>query len=212
MTSREWIDISVPVRDGMVCWPGDPPPRIEQKLAMPRGDSMNLSFATMGLHTGTHMDAPLHFVDGAASIDRMPFAATVGRARVIEIRDQVSVKAAEIEPYGLKRGERVLFKTRNSQRDWPSREFFQDYVGVSLDGARMLAACGVQTIGIDYLSVGVFGAEGEETHRVLLGAGIWIIEGLDLSKIQPGEYELICLPLRVIGAEGAPARAILARV
>ena len=204
-----WIDISVPLRSGMVHWPGDPGVRIERTLAIERGDSMNLSAVSMCLHSGTHMDAPLHFLAGAPDLDRMPLTASVGRARVIELPAAQSIGPAELAPHAIRPGERILFKTSNSRRCWTTDEFVEDYVAISPEGARHLAECRVQTLGIDYLSIGQPGPEGEETHRILMSAGIWIIEGLNLSAIDPGDYDLICLPLKVLASDGAPARAIL---
>ncbi len=204
-----WIDISVPLRTGMVHWPGDPDVHIERTHRLDRGDGMNLSAASMSLHTGTHMDAPLHFLEGGAALDRMPLDATIGPARVIEIRDTVSIKPEELAAHDIRRGERILFKTANSGRCWKSQEFVANFVYISKEAARFLADRGIRTAGIDYLSVGSPEADGDETHRILLGAGIWIIEGLDLSAVEAGNYELICLPLKIAGSDGAPARAIL---
>jgi len=142
-------------------------------------------------------------------MDRMPLDATVGRARVIEIQDPVSIKPNELDPHRVGRGERVLFKTRNSSLGWWTQDFIEDFVYVSQEAARYLADREVRTVGVDYLSVGGFRRDGVETHQALLGAGIWVIEGLDLSRVEPGEYELICLPLKVEDGDGAPARAIL---
>lgn len=210
MTSP-WIDISVPLRSGMVHWPGDAGVRIERTLAIERGDSMNLSTVSMCLHSGTHMDAPLHFLAGAPGLDRLPLTTTVGPARVIELPGAVSIGRAELEPHVIRPGERVLLRTSNSRRCWSTDEFIADYVCVSRDGAQYLSECRIQALGIDYLSIGAPGPEGEETHRILMTAGIWIIEGLNLSEVEPGGYELICLPLKVLDADGAPARAILRR-
>jgi arylformamidase len=204
-----WIDVSVPLRSGMVHWPDNPPVSIERMLDMERGDVANVSKISMGSHTGTHMDGLLHFVRGGKGLDEMPLDATIGPARVIEIRDPESVKAEELRPHGIRRGERVLFKTRNSTRSWPSEGFIEDFVYVSQGAARYLAACEVRTVGIDYLSVGGFRKDAIETHRALLEAGIWVIEGLDLSGVETGEYELICLPLKIERSDGAPARALL---
>ena len=204
-----WIDVSVPLRSGMVRWPDNPPVEIQRTLDVERGDVATVSRLSMGSHTGTHMDAPLHFVRGGDGLDRMPLDATVGPARVIGIEDPVSVKREELEPYGIGRGERVLFKTRNSARRWWAEDFMEDFVYVSEGAALYLAELGVRTVGVDYLSVGGFLQDGVETHQALLGAEIWVIEGLDLSQIEPGEYELICLPLKVEDGDGAPARAIL---
>ena len=208
-TGEGWIDASVPLRSGMVHWPDNPPVRIERMLDMKRGDVANVSMISLGSHTGTHMDAPIHFVRGGEGMDRMPLDATVGRARVIEIRDPIAIKLDELDPHGIGRGERVLFKTQNSSRRWWAEDFVEDFVYVSQEAARYLADRGVKTVGVDYLSVGGFHKDGVETHQALLGAGIWVIEGLYLSGVEPGEYELVCLPLKVEDGDGAPARAIL---
>jgi arylformamidase len=158
------------------------------------------------------MDAPVHFFRAGKGIDTMPFTATIGRVRVIEIHDPLSIKPEELSPYQLQRDERVLFKTQNSARCWQTDDFVKDFVYISQEAARYLAAQQVQTVGVDYLSVGGFFKDGAETHHALLGAGIWIIEGLNLSNIAPGTYEMICLPLKIEGSDGAPARAILRSV
>lgn len=207
--TQHWIDISVPLYSGMVHWPDNPPCEIEQTMSIASGDACNLSRLSMGVHTGTHMDAPLHFIKDGKSIDTLPFEATVGSARVLEISDPQAVKVAELEPYAIQPGERILFKTSNSTRAWQSPTFVEDFVYISHEAAQYLAEKRVQTVGVDYLSVGGYRIDGPETHRALLGAGIWIIEGLNLSTVQVGTYELLCLPLKMMGAEGAPARAIL---
>jgi arylformamidase len=193
----------------MVHWPGDPPVQIKRVHDLDRGDSHNLSEISMGSHTGTHMDAPLHFLQKGISIDRMPLDATVGRARVIEIQDNESIKREELLSHRIRRGERILFKTRNSSRVWQTGTFVEDFVFISNEAAHFLVECGVRAIGIDYLSIGGFKRGGSEVHRTLLQGGVWIIEGLDLSSVSPGRYELICLPLKLEQADGAPARAIL---
>jgi arylformamidase len=177
-----WIDISVPISSGMVHWPDDPGVSVERVQDLSRGDAANVSKLELGAHTGTHMDAPRHFLaDGAA----------------------------ELETHRLRAGERVLFLTRNSERCWNNNQFVEDFVYISAAAAQFLVQRHVRTVGIDYLSVGGYVHDGVETHRILLGAGIWLIEGLNLSAVKPGAYELVCLPLRVAGADGAPARAIL---
>ncbi len=206
---NDWIDISVTLHTGMVRWPDNPPVQIERTLDIDHGDVCNVSTIAMGSHTGTHMDAPLHFLQTGKGIAEMPLDATLGSARVIEIRDTESIKPAELHPHAIQRGERVLFKTQNSTRCWKTDTFVEDFVYISQEAARYLAELGVRTVGVDYLSVGGYTKDGVETHRALLEAGIWIIEGLDLSQVQPGTYELICLPLKVTRADGAPARAII---
>lgn len=209
--SHDWIDVSVPVRSGMVHWPDDPEVEIERLADMADGSAANLSLITMGTHTGTHIDAPLHFLPKGASVDAMPLAAVIGPARVVEVGAARSIGAADLANRNIQPGERILFKTSNSDRCWRTDEFVQDFVGLSPEAARYLVDRGVRTVGIDYLSIGGYTEEGDNTHQVLLGAGVWVIEGLDLSAVTPGQYEMICLPLRLVGAEGAPARAVLRR-
>jgi len=209
MAANGWIDVSVPLRSGMVHWPDNPPVQIERTLSIEHGDVANVSKISMGAHTGTHMDGPIHFVREGQGLDEMPLTATIGRARVIEIRDPGSIKLDELHPHRLQRGERILFKTQNSARRWSSEDFMEDFVYISQGAARYLADRGIQTVGVDYLSVGGFRKDGEETHLALLEAGTWVIEGLELSEVEPGEYELICLPVKIERSDGAPARAIL---
>ncbi|MGH3149100.1 MAG: cyclase family protein [Rubrobacter sp.] len=209
MEANGWIDVSVSLRSGMVHWPDNPPVKIERMLDIECGDAANVSKISMGSHTGTHMDAPLHFVREGIGLDEMPLDATIGRARVIEVNDPVSIKPCDLRRHEIRSGERILFKTRNSTRAWQTNGFVEDFVYISKEAARYLAAWNIRTVGIDYLSVGGYLRDGVETHRALLEAGIWVIEGLDLSQVEPGEYELICLPLKVERSDGAPARAIL---
>ena len=209
MITEDWIDVSVPLRTGMVHWPDNPPVSIERVQDIERGDVANVSRLSLGVHTGTHMDAPVHFIRTGRGIDTMPLSATIGLARVIEIRDPESIKPEELRPYQIQPSERILFKTRNSARCWQTDDFVEDFVYISQEAARYLAEQQVQTVGVDYLSVGGFFKDGVETHHALLGAGIWIIEGLNLSNVEPGIYELICLPLKIEGSDGAPSRAVL---
>jgi arylformamidase len=210
--SSTWIDISVPLCDGMVTWPGDTPVEIRRTMEKDKGDPVTMSDLRMSAHTGTHMDAPLHYLAGAASLDELPLDAVVGPARVIRIEDPHAVGVDELRGQDFQPGERVLFQTRNSERCWRSETFVEDFVYISAAAASYLVERRVQTVGIDYLSVGGYVHDQEETHHVLLGAGIWIIEGLDLSGVEPGDYELICLPLKLAGGDGAPARAVLRRL
>lgn len=193
----------------MAHWPDNPEIRIDKMLDMDRGDVCNVSVLSFGSHTGTHMDAPLHFIKKGKSLDQMPFEATIGPARVLEIKHKEAVTVEEIVPYKIKAGERILFKTRNSRHSWNTDEFDEDFVYISKEAASYLAEKKVMTVGIDYLSVGGFRKDGVETHRALLGAGIWVIEGLNLGKIKAGRYELCCLPIKVLKSDGAPCRALL---
>lgn len=209
MARGEWIDISVPIRDGMVRWPGDPAVRVHRIHAIEHGDEVNLTQLSMSAHTGTHMDAPLHYLPGADSMDALPFTATIGHARVVAVETPGPIAWHILESADIQAGERLLLKTRNSDRLWPGREFDPRFTALSLEAARWLATLQIRLLGIDYLSVGPYHGEGAEVHRALLGAGIWILEGLNLMAVEPGQYELICLPLRLAGADGAPARALL---
>jgi arylformamidase len=190
-------------------WPGDPEVAVKRSLDMNRGDACNLTTLSASAHTGTHVDAPLHFLRDGASMDSMPLDALIGPARVIGIEDSVAIGVEELKAAGLRHGDRVLFRTRNSDRRLLSGPFVDDFVYLSASGARYLVETGVRAVGIDYLSIGGLHHDLIETHVELLKAGIWIIEGLDLTATAPGDYEMICLPLRIAGAEGAPARAIL---
>lgn len=205
----EWIDVSVPLYTGMAHWPNNPPVRIEPVMSIPKGDTANVSLLSMGSHTGTHMDSPHHFFEDGVSIDRMPLEATVGPARVIEIADDESVTRAELEQHSPRRGERLLIKTQNSTRCWTTDTFVEDFVYVSADAATYLAECGIRTLGVDYLSVGGYFHDGVATHHALLGAGIWVVEGLNLSQVRPGSYDMVGLPLKIRGGDGAPSRVIL---
>ena len=205
----DWIDVTVPVRSGMVHWPGDPAFHIERIQDQLKGDVCTVSQVRMGVHTGTHMDAPLHFLKDGISIDQIPLDAVIGPARVIPIQDRTAIRREELEKHEIEARGRVLFKTANSDHLWSKDEFDEGFIYIAHDGAEYLAERGVTTVGVDYLSVGGFSKDAVETHETLLGAGIWVIEGLDLSGVEPGLYELICLPLKLMGAEGSPARAVL---
>lgn len=204
-----WIDVSVPLRNGMHTWPGDPPIYFTTHVSTAKGDVCNVSAVTMSSHVGTHMDAPLHFLHGAKTMDDLPWDAVIGPARVVEIHDKTAIKPAELKKLKLKKGERLLFKTRNSTKSWAKPEFDKDFVYIAKEGAQYLVDCGIQTVGVDYLSVGGFYKDGIETHHILLGAEVWIIEGLDFSKVKPGNYDLLCLPIKYHARDGAPARCLI---
>jgi arylformamidase len=201
----EIIDVSVPVGPGMVTYPGDPPVVLERVSSIADGAGYNLSRLDFGVHSGTHVDAPLHFVDGAASAGMLPLDVLIGPALVVDVTAaEGSLGGADLGsvPDGV---ERVLLKTRNSEL-WARESFSADFVSLNAEGARVLVEHGVRLVGIDYLSIG-----DADAHRVLLEAGVIAVEGLDLRGVDPGEYQLICAPLKLVGAEGAPARALLIR-
>lgn len=207
---KKWIDVSVPVRTGMVHWPDNPGVRVERFFEIGKdGKPCNLSVVSMTVHTGTHMDSPLHFIKNGKTMDALPFDATVGPCRVIEVKDTESIKVEHLKGQRLKAGERILFKTRNSKRSWKTDKFDENFIYISKEAAAFLAKAKIRTVGVDYLSVGGYFKDGIETHLEILGAGIWIIEGLNLEKIKPGRYELMCLPVKMEGCDGAPARALL---
>lgn len=206
-----WIDISVPIHEGMHEWPGDHPLRIQAVADVEKGDAYSLSRAEMTWHVGTHMDAPGHFVRGGARIDTFPPDTGVGRARVIAIRDPKQVTARELARHGVRAGERLLFKTRNSTRAWASPGFTRDFVALAPDAARFLADRRVRLVAIDYLSVDPFDSVSMAAHHALLGAGVWVVEGVNLAGILPGRYDLICLPLRIVGGDGSPCRVLVKR-
>jgi arylformamidase len=203
------IDITMPLEHGMVRWPGDPEVIIELQASIEKGSVCNVTRLAMSAHTGTHMDAPRHFLENGVTMEEMPLDATVGVCRVLPIEDPVCVRKAELEAFAIQPGERILFRTANSSRGYGHRMFHDDFVYVSNEAAKYLVDRRVRTVGVDYISIGGFHRDLVRTHLTILGAGIWVIEGLDLSAVEPGVYELLCLPLRMIGADGAPARAIL---
>jgi arylformamidase len=207
----EWLDVSIPITPAMHAWPDSPPTTVTPHLAIAQGDVCNVSTIHFNSHCGTHMDAPLHFLAKGVSMDALPWDAVIGPARLIEVTDSESIKPAALRRLKLKAGARVLFKTRNSTRSWKKPGFDKDFVYISKEAAAYLVDCGVQTVGVDYLSVGGFYKDGIETHHILLGAGMWIIEGLDFRKARPGNHDLLCLPLRLLGADGAPARCLIRR-
>ncbi len=204
-----FIDISIPISPGMITWPGDPPVDISRMRDQGQGDDATVSRLSMGAHTGTHMDSPVHFLADGAGMESMPLEAVLGVCRVIEVADEHSISRESLEVHTIREGERILLKTRNSTSRWWETSFNKNFVYISAVAAHYLASLRIMTIGIDYLSVGGFYHDGVATHRALLEAGIWVIEGLDLTRVNPGCYTLYCLPLKIDRGDGAPARAVL---
>ena len=206
-----WIDVTVPIRDAMVRWPGNPEVRIDRtEKRTADGGVSRVSALALGSHTGTHVDAPVHFGVNELGVDALPLDSLIGPARVVALESPAAITRADLAPLDIARGERLLLKTRNSARCWATDEFVSDYVYVTPDAAAYLVERGVRTVGVDYLSVGGR-TDGAITHRVLLQAGVSILEGLDLRSVSPGPYDLVALPLRIAGGDGAPARAVLRR-
>ena len=207
-----WYDISVPLKQGMVYYPTDPvPPKIYRYSDRELGSVVTMSMLEIISHTGTHIDAPLHFIPGGSTVSDMPLDATVGPARVIEIKDPVKIRVAELEKHNIKKGERVLFKTRNSPVVYESPKYTEDYVYLDGDAADYLVQKGINLFGLDNKTIGhpKDGNNVGRTHTALLGAGIYILENCALANVPPGEYELICLPLLLYKGDAGPARAIL---
>jgi arylformamidase len=210
--TNRWIDATATLDPATTpVYEGNAPMKFDFLKDMRKGDGFTLSVYSLGAHSGTHIDAPMHFVRDGASIDRVPLEPLIGPARVIEIPDGVqSINAAELNRHKWKGASRVLFRTRSSERGWMhSSTFHHDFAYVAPDAAQLLADAGVQLVGIDYLSAEQFGAPAPMTHRILLGKGIPIVEGLALEGVHAGDYDLIVLPMKVGGHEGAPARAVL---
>lgn len=203
------IDVSVPVRPGMIVYEGDPPVRRELAQSIKAGGLCNVSRLDCGVHTGTHIDAPCHFIEGASGVEATPLDALMGECVVLDatgVRGNIDANTLE-RLAAPAEAERVLFKTRNSAL-WAKDAFSRDFAGLTADAAQALVARGVRLAGIDYLSIAP-PADPTPTHVELLRAGVAILEGLDLREVAPGAYRLVCLPLRVAGADGAPARAVL---
>jgi arylformamidase len=203
-------DVTRTLQPGMATWPGEPGPELTLIKQMSAGQAADVSHLSLGVHTGTHVDAPRHFITGGAGVESLPMSALIGPARVVSIQNEGAVRVEELECAGLDGVERVLFRTRNSDQ-WSDSVFKEDFVYLDPEAARWLVDRGVSLIGVDYLSVEAFAAAEPLTHRTLLGAGVVIVEGLDLRDISPGDYFLSCLPLKFAGADGAPARVVLTR-
>jgi arylformamidase len=206
---RVW-DISVVDHADMHIYPGDPPLAATQVRAIARGDVANLTHLSMGAHTGTHVDAPAHFIDGAPTLEQIPLDRFVGPAQVLDLQGLAAIDAAALRRHEIHRGDIVLFHTDNSAK-WRQAGFQKDFTYVTRDAAEYLVERGVKTVGIDYLSIEQFGSKSFEVHKILLGQGTVIIEGLDLHEIAGGPYLLSCLPLKLEHVDGAPARAVLMR-
>jgi len=212
---NEWLDVTATLAAGRTpVYEGDAPMVFTFLKDMRKGDALTLSTYDLGAHSGTHIDAPMHFVKDGIPIDQLDISALIGPARVIEIADSVQeINAAELNRHNWKGAERVLFSTRSTVRGWmDSSTFHRDFAYITEDAAQQLADAGVKLVGVDYISAEKFAAPAPRAHQILLGKGIPIVEGLDLRLTSAGDYDLIILPLKIAGHEGAPARAIMRSV
>lgn len=214
LAEGSWIDVTATLDPSTTpVYEGDAPMTFSFLKDMRKGDLFTLSAYSLGAHSGTHVDAPMHFVAGGASIDQIPLDRLIGPARVIEIADDVqAIDAAELAKHDWRGAPRILFRTRSSIRGWMTQpNFHRDFAYIAPDAAQLLADANVQLIGIDYLSAEQFAAPAPRAHQILLGKGIPIVEGLSLVLVRAGDYDLVVLPMKVGGHEGAPARAVLRR-
>lgn len=206
-------DITVPFRTDLPLWPGDPPPSMTLMKCQAEGYRCNVTRLDTGVHFGTHLDAPVHFIEGGKGVDELALDVLVGPCVVGAVPDSAEIAPAHLDALGLPAGTtRLLLKTRNSDL-WnkPDHAFFEDFAALTPEAAQWVVDRGIRLIGIDYLSIQRFADAVSTTHLVLLGAEVIIVEGLDLRAVRPGAYDLTCLPMKLAGADGAPVRAILTR-
>ena len=208
-----YYDISLPISPAMPVWPGDPSIRVQRVSSLVNGDTLNMSRLEMGTHTLTHVDAPRHIEDRGQTVDRLPLDLLIGPVVVVEPRYEDSlITATDLGELGIRGTERLLIKTRNSDLCMGGPyEFEPDYISLARDAAPWLVSKGIKLLGIDYLSVEAFDSEELEVHRTLLEKGVVILEGLNLSQVPEGRYQIFCLPLKVRDGDGAPARVVLMR-
>jgi arylformamidase len=204
------LDVSLPLDARLPIWPSNPAFDLTPVKQIAAGGSSNVSRLTLGTHTGTHIDAPRHMIEGAPTLDQVPLDALIGPARVVAVETDRAIEARHVDGDALQGSTRILFKTKNSTF-WGDPTFRSDFVFLSEAAARALVDAGVRLVGIDYLSIEEYRKPGAPAHKTLLSAGVVIVEGLDLSSAEPGPYDVYCLPLRVAGADGAPARVLLRR-
>ena len=206
-------DVTVPLHNGLPTWPGDPGVEITDWRSLAKGDGANVSLLHFGAHSATHVDAPAHFIDGAAKVESLALEALIGEVEVIEVpEDRLVIDEEFVADSCNPATKRFLFKTRNSAF-WsePNPQFHTDFTYLDLNAATRLVQQGLKLVGIDYLSIEKYGQANHETHLALLSHGVVILEGVNLSDVPAGRYELICLPLRVKSdlGDGGPARVVL---
>ena len=203
------LDVTLDLKPGMIVYPKNPEFRIEPVSEIAKGGSSNSSLVTLGTHTGTHVDAPRHVYDGRGGVETIPLEALVGTARVVRLSRPSHIEAADLEPLDWAGVERVLLRTPNSDRWGTAKAFDEGFVGLTGGAAAFLGLKKLRLVGVDYLSVDRIRSGTHPAHHALMDAGVTILEGLDLSQVEPGDYELFCGPLRIPGAAGAPARVVL---
>lgn len=211
-TKNDWIDISLTIKTGRIVWPGDPEVEVTKLMQIEKGDICNTRLLKCPVHVGTHIDAPLHFIKGGEGIETLPLSSLAGNAKVIEIKNEEKIPLNEIEDKEISEGDIILFKTINSSLYLKEAAFNENYIYLSTEAARYLVSKNISTVGIDYYSIAGINDNIVECHEILLGTKVTIIEGLDLSEITAGEYEFVCLPLKIEGSDGAPARAIIRKI
>ncbi|THH41156.1 cyclase family protein [Neolewinella litorea] len=210
-----WTDVTYPIFEGMTGWPGQPDTNLEMLSCIHCGDTAKVSVIHMSVHTGTHMDAPCHFLAQGTDISRFPISVGLGPVRIARIDCVAEVTPQDLEAYEkrtrpLLAGDRLLLRTPNSDAAfWPQAPFNKDYHGIGPAAAHWIADRKLQLVGVDYLSVGPFYQGNPQTHRALLGADVWVIEGVDLRRTDEGDYDMICLPLKIAGSDGSPIRILL---
>jgi arylformamidase len=217
MAEPDWIDISIPLGKAIPELPleasdeNKPRSGVTRFFDVEKGDKVTMSRMEMDSHDGTHIDSPLHFIKGGSSIDEMPISTAIGPARVIEIHDEKEITVQELKPHRIKRGERILFKTVNSPRVFAERVYKGDYVAITPESAAYLADTGILLVGLDYLTISSINPPENITavHLAFLTKGIYILEAINLDGVHPGNYELICLPLRLDKGDAGPCRAVI---
>jgi arylformamidase len=204
----EWIDVTRTLTNGMIHWPGDPSFHWKRTQDITGPGTSNMSEFTSGAHLGTHIDAPLHFIEGGADIVEVPVSVLCGAAIVVHVTAGRDIDIKDLESADIREGDRVLFRTVNESL-WDKPGFDENFYAVSGDAAMWLVDRGVRLVGVDYLSVDSYHSTQKPAHYALLGNGVIIIESLDLSRVQAGRYEMVALPLKIAGSEASPARVIL---
>lgn len=209
---KGWYDITVPLRQDMISMPIDPVrPKIYRYSDTNLGSKVTMTMLEIMSHTGTHLDSPLHFIPGGSTISDVPLDATIGPARVIEIKDPQKIKVSELKKHNIKKGERILFKTRNSPASYAGESWMEDYVYFDPPASQYLAEKGIVLVGLDCLTIGYFKDNDNinKNHHAFLDAGIYILENCALGDVPPGEYELLCMPMLIFHGDASPCRAIL---